>query len=104
MVGETTFALCRDYLDDCVTVSIDEICAGIRDVFEDTRAILEPAGALAIAGLKRLAGRERAPAGAAVAIASGANVNFDRLSFIARRASAEAINQASADSGIRTTG
>ncbi|MGO9607610.1 MAG: threonine ammonia-lyase, biosynthetic [Candidatus Binataceae bacterium] len=86
MVGENTFALCRDYLDDCVTVSIDEICAGVKDAFEDTRAVLEPAGALSIAGLKRLAREGRIPAGPAIAIASGANVNFNRLAFAAERA------------------
>ena len=85
MVGETTFALCRDYLDDCITVSVDEICSAIKDVFVDTRAILEPAGALAIAGLKRLARSRGVPAGPAVAIASGANVDFERLGLIADR-------------------
>ena len=85
MVGETTFALCRDYLDDCITVSVDEICSAIKDVFVDTRAILEPAGALAIAGLKQLAGSRGAPAGTAIAIASGANVDFHRLGSIAER-------------------
>jgi threonine dehydratase len=85
MVGETTFALCRDYLDECITVSVDEICSAIKDVFVDTRAILEPAGALAIAGLKQLARSRRVPAGPAVAIASGANVDFERLGSIADR-------------------
>lgn len=85
MVGETTFALCRDYLDGCITVGIDEICASIKDVFEDTRAILEPAGALAVAGLKRMAAGRSVPSGSAVAIASGANVDFDRLALIAAR-------------------
>lgn len=85
MVGETTFALCRDYLDDCITVSVDEICSAIKDVFVDTRAILEPAGALAIAGLKQLARSRGVPAGPAVAIASGANVDFERLGSIAYR-------------------
>jgi len=85
MVGETTFALCRAYLDDCITVSVDEICSAIKDVFVDTRAILEPAGALAIAGLKQLACSHRVPAGPVVAIASGANVDFDRLGSIAER-------------------
>ena len=85
MVGETTFALCRDYLDGCITVGVDEICASIRDVFEDTRAILEPAGALSVAGLKRLAASDGVPPGSAVAIASGANVDFERLASIAAR-------------------
>jgi threonine dehydratase len=85
VVGEHTFDLCRRYLDDCVTVGIDEICAAIKDVFEDTRTVLEPAGALGVAGLKRLARERRVPPGAAVAIASGANINFDRLGFVAER-------------------
>ena len=85
VVGETTFALCRDYLDECITVSVDEICTAIKDVFVDTRAILEPAGALAIAGLKQLARSRGVPAGTAIAIASGANVDFDRLGSIAER-------------------
>ena len=93
MVGESTFDLCRRYVDDYVTVGIDEICAAIRDVFEDTRAVLEPAGALAIAGLKRIAAKGQLPKGAAIAIASGANVNFDRLGFIAERAAAEGRSQ-----------
>lgn len=90
MVGETTFALCRDYLDDCITVSVDEICSAIKDVFLDTRAILEPAGALAIAGLKQLARSRGVPAGPAVAIASGANVDFERLGSIADRSAVAA--------------
>jgi threonine dehydratase len=85
MVGETSFALCRDYLDDCIRVSVDEICSAIKDVFVDTRAILEPAGALAIAGLKQLARSRDVPAGTAIAIASGANVDFARLGSIAER-------------------
>ncbi len=85
-VGEITFELCRDCLDDYLTVSIDEICAGMKDVFEDTRAVLEPAGALAVAGLKRLASNGSLPEGPVVAIASGANISFHRLAFAAERA------------------
>jgi threonine dehydratase len=85
-VGEHTFDLCRRFLDECVTVSIDEICAAIKDGFEDTRSVLEPAGALSIAGLKRAAKAGRLPPGAAVAIASGANVNFTRLRYVTERA------------------
>ena len=85
IVGEHTFELCRHYLDDCITVGVDEICAAIKDVFEDTRTVLEPAGALGVAGLKRYAREGRVPGGAAVAIASGANVNFSRLAFVAER-------------------
>ncbi len=85
-VGVHTLALCQRYLDGTVIVTVDEICAAIKDAFEDTRSILEPAGALAIAGLKRVAESGMLPAGAAVAIASGANVNFTRLGHVAERA------------------
>jgi threonine dehydratase len=85
-VGEETFALARRYVDEVVLVDTDEICAAIQDVFEDTRAILEPAGALAIAGAKRYAARGATAAQRYVAICSGANMNFDRLRHIAERA------------------
>jgi threonine dehydratase len=85
-VGDLTFELCRRYLDDCIAVEIDEICAAIKDVFEDTRSVLEPAGALSVAGLKRVIGDGSLPAGAAVAIASGANINFNRLGYVAESA------------------
>jgi len=85
-VGEETFALCRGQVDEIVLVSTDEICAAIQDVFEDTRSIVEPAGALAVAGLKRYLTRERWRDKRVVAIASGANMNFDRLRHVAERA------------------
>ncbi len=87
-VGEHTFALCRKYVDQVVRVSNDEICAAIKDVFDETRTVMEPAGALAVAGLKRLAMEESTQEkhGAWAAILSGANMNFDRLRFIAERA------------------
>ena len=85
-VGAETFRLCRDLLDEVVTVTTDEICAAIKDVFDDTRAMSEPAGAVALAGLKAWAEREGPPAGALVAINSGANLNFDRLRHVAERA------------------
>ena len=85
--GEHTFALCRRWLDDCITVGVDEICAAIRDVFLDTRTVLEPAGALGVAGMKRAVEEGGAPAGALVAVASGANINFARLGYVAERAS-----------------
>jgi threonine dehydratase len=86
-VGVETFNLCREYLDEIVLVTNDEICAAVQDIFEDTRAIVEPAGAVAVAGLKRYAAeREPAETGQLVAINSGANVNFDRLRHIAERA------------------
>lgn len=93
-VGEHTFAICRRLLDDCVTVEIDEICAAIKDAFEDTRAVLEPAGALAIAGLKRVAGAGGLGEGSAVAIASGANMNFARLGYVTERADVGAHREA----------
>ena len=85
-VGEETFRLCREYVDEMVIVSNDEICAAIKDIFEDCRSILEPAGALAYAGLKNYAARKRLKNKNLVAIASGANVNFDRLRYVAERA------------------
>jgi len=85
-VGEHTFALCRQSLDGCLTVEVDEMCAAIKDVFEDTRSVLEPAGALAVAGMKRMAETDGLPVGAAVAVASGANINFTRLRWVAEQA------------------
>lgn len=83
-VGEETFCVCRELLDDVITVTTDEICAAVKDTFDDTRAIAEPAGAVGLAGLKKYA--ERGPvAGALVTINSGANLNFDRLRHIAER-------------------
>ncbi len=86
VVGEETFRLCQMYVDEVIRVSNDAICAAIKDVFEDTRSILEPAGALGVAGLKAWAEREKAKDKNLVAIASGANMNFDRLRFVAERA------------------
>ncbi|MDO9449322.1 MAG: threonine ammonia-lyase, biosynthetic, partial [Rugosibacter sp.] len=85
-VGEETFRLCREYVDEMVLVDTDAICAAIKDVFEDTRSILEPAGALAIAGAKAWAAKHRVHGKTLVAVASGANMNFDRLRFVAERA------------------
>ncbi|HEY8855833.1 MAG TPA: threonine ammonia-lyase, biosynthetic, partial [Rugosibacter sp.] len=85
-VGEETFRLCREYVDEMVLVDTDAICAAIKDVFEDTRSILEPAGALAIAGAKAWALKHRMQGKTLVAVASGANMNFDRLRFVAERA------------------
>ena len=85
-VGEHTFKLCQQYVDEMIVVDNDAICAAIKDVFEDTRSILEPAGALAVAGLKAYAEREHLHGKTLIGIASGANMNFDRLRFIAERA------------------
>ncbi|KAI6822332.1 Threonine dehydratase [Hortaea werneckii] len=87
-VGEETFRICSEVVDDVIQVDTDDICAAIKDVFEDTRSILEPAGALSLAGLKKYV--ERNPSEDTrrqlVAVASGANMNFDRLRFVAERA------------------
>ena len=85
-VGKETFRLCRDLLDEVVRVDTDAICAAIKDVFEDTRSILEPAGALAVAGLKAWAEKRKTKGKTLVAVACGANMNFDRLRFVAERA------------------
>ena len=86
LVGEETFRLARSYVDEFVRVDTDEVCAAIKDVFVDTRAILEPAGALAIAGAKKYVQRTGLTGGTLVAVACGANMNFDRLRFVAERA------------------
>jgi threonine dehydratase len=86
VVGEETFRLCREYVDEMVLVDTDAICAAIKDVFEDTRSILEPAGALSIAGAKEYVRRRGISGETLVAVASGANINFDRLRFVAERA------------------
>lgn len=85
-VGEETFALCRGTVDEILLTDTDEICAAIQDVFEDTRSIVEPAGALALAGLKQYVAREGLSGKRLVAINSGANMNFDRLRHVAERA------------------
>ena len=85
-VGVETFAIARELVDEVLTVSVDEICAAVKDIFEDTRAIAEPAGALALAGLKQYVGRDGLRERELVAILSGANVNFDRLRHIAELA------------------
>jgi threonine dehydratase len=87
-VGEETFRLVRDLADDFVVVDTDEVCAAIKDVFEDTRSILEPAGALGVAAAKQYVDRHGPPGGGVVAITCGANMNFDRLRFVAERAEA----------------
>jgi len=85
-VGEHTFKICQQYVDEMIVVDNDAICAAIKDVFEDTRCILEPAGALATAGIKAYVEREDLKGKTLIGIASGANMNFDRLRFIAERA------------------
>ena len=85
-VGRETFRLCRELVDDVILVDTDAICAAIKDVFEDTRAVLEPAGGLAIAGAKAYVERHRLRGKTLVAVACGANMNFDRLRFVAEQA------------------
>ena len=87
-VGAETFRVCQEVVDDVIEVSTDEICAAIKDVFEDTRSVLEPAGALSLAGLKKWVGHnpDDDTSRELVAVASGANMNFDRLRFVAERA------------------
>ncbi|MBC8133986.1 MAG: threonine ammonia-lyase, biosynthetic [Deltaproteobacteria bacterium] len=86
LVGKETFRLCRLYVDEIVTVDNDALCAAIKDVFQETRAILEPAGALGVAGAKAYAARTPLAGKTVAAIACGANMNFDRLRFVAERA------------------
>jgi threonine dehydratase len=85
-VGEETFNLCRGLVDEILLLGTDEICAAIQDVFEDTRSIVEPAGALGVAGVKKYVAREGCRGKRLIAINSGANMNFDRLRHIAERA------------------
>ena len=85
-VGELTFPIVQETVDEIVRVSNDEICAAIKDIFDDTRTVMEPAGALAAAGLKTWVEREGVRDQSLVAVLSGANMNFDRLRFVAERA------------------
>ena len=84
--GKETYRIARQCVDEIITVSTDEICAAIKDIFDETRSIMEPAGALAIAGLKKYVEREKCSGQTLVAINSGANMNFDRLRHVAERA------------------
>jgi threonine dehydratase len=85
-VGKETFRIARELVDEVILVDTDATCAALKDVFEDTRSILEPAGALAIAGVKAWVQQHRTEGRTYVAIACGANMNFDRLRFVAERA------------------
>ncbi|AHV94500.1 threonine ammonia-lyase, biosynthetic [Bordetella holmesii] len=86
LVGAETFKLTRQYVDDFVVVNTDAISAAIKDVFQDTRSVLEPAGALALAGAKHYAAQHKLKGKTLIAITSGANMNFDRLRFVSERA------------------
>jgi len=85
-VGEETFNLCRAHVDEILLLDTDEICAAIQDIFQDTRSIAEPAGALAVAGIKKYVAREHCSGRNLIAINCGANMNFDRLRYVAERA------------------
>ena len=84
-IGELPWEICRQYVDEVVTVSTDEICAAIKDIFEDTRSIAEPAGALSLAGLKKYVQLSGVEGQNLVSIVSGANMNFDRLGYVTER-------------------
>ncbi|WP_439133798.1 threonine ammonia-lyase, biosynthetic [Pseudomaricurvus sp.] len=84
-IGKETYRVLKDTIDGVITASTDEICAAIKDVFEDTRSITEPAGALALAGLKKYVAEQGVENQTLVAITSGANTNFDRLRYISER-------------------
>lgn len=84
-IGLHPFEVAREFVDEVVTVTTDEICAAIKDVFDDTRSIAEPAGALSVAGMKKYIERERLSGVNLIAIVSGANMNFDRLRYISER-------------------
>jgi threonine dehydratase len=86
MVGEETFRLVRDLVDDFVVVDTDAVCAAIKDVFQDTRSILEPSGAMGVAAIKQYVEAGRLKGKTFVAVTCGANMNFDRLRFVAERA------------------
>ncbi|OOV92992.1 threonine ammonia-lyase, biosynthetic [Pseudomonas sp. MF4836] len=84
-VGAHGFEICRHYVDEVLTVSNDELCAAIKDIYDDTRSITEPSGALAVAGIKRYVAQRQVRGQTLVAIDSGANINFDSLGGIAQR-------------------
>ena len=86
LVGEETFRIARELVDDYVLVDTDQVCAAIKDIFEDTRSIMEPAGALGVAAIKQYVAKTGAKGQTLVAITCGANMNFDRLRFVAERA------------------
>ncbi len=86
LIGEQTFAIAKHVVDEVILVNTDETCAAIKDVFEDTRTLLEPAGALSVAGLKKYVAEHQLQGKHLIAVASGANINFDRMRHVAERA------------------
>jgi threonine dehydratase len=85
-IGKETWKICKDCVDEVITVTSDEICAAVKDIFDDTRSITEPAGAVSVAGMKKFVAREGCTDKTLVTVSSGANTNFDRLRYIAERA------------------
>lgn len=85
LVGQETFRICRDLLDDIITVDTDAVCGALKDIFDDTRSICEPSGALALAGLKAYVARNSIQNQTLIAITSGANINFHRLRHVSER-------------------
>ncbi|WP_396588564.1 threonine ammonia-lyase, biosynthetic [Bermanella sp. R86510] len=85
-IGKHTWQVCKDHIDEVITVTPDELCAAIKDIFDDTRSVAEPAGALGVAGLKKYVEQTGIEGETMVAIESGANVNFDRLRYISEMA------------------
>ena len=85
-IGEETFRICQECVDEVITVTADEICAAIKDIFDDTRSVCEPAGALGIAGLKKYVASNQVTGQTLLAIDSGANINFDRLRYVSEQA------------------
>ena len=85
-VGKETFRLAQEFVDDYVVVTTDEVCAAIKDVFQDTRSVIEPAGAMGVAAIKQYVAQHKLKGQTFVAVTCGANMNFDRLRFVAERA------------------
>jgi len=93
-IGAYGFEICRDWVDDVITVSNDELCSAIKLIYDDTRSITEPSGALAVAGMRRFVGQRRVQGQTLVAVNSGANINFDSLRYVADRVGAQLAVQA----------
>lgn len=85
-IGKEPFNICKKYVDDVITVTADEICAALKDIYDNTRSITEPSGALGVAGIKKYCSQTGITGQTLVAIDSGANINFDRLRYVAERA------------------
>lgn len=85
-IGKEPWKICKDHVDEVITVTSDEICAAVKDIFDDTRSITEPAGAVSVAGMKKFVEREGCTDKTLITVSSGANTNFDRLRYVAERA------------------